>query len=122
MALTTGNNLGLPKDDFIFILEDVAEELAEEPGFEDFTVPIDREGANILVTIHNKLMNTQNEDLKHLWKIFHAAGEKWTVSSDAWEGTSWGVFTGDKPAVKTMVGRIVSHMDRLKAGSLLCPE
>ena len=59
MALSTGNNLGLPRDDFVFILEDVGEELAEEPGFEDFTVPIDNEGANILVTIHNKLLNTR---------------------------------------------------------------
>jgi heterodisulfide reductase subunit C len=122
MALATGNNLGLPRDDFVFILEDVGEELAEEPGFEDFTVPIDREGANILVTIHNKLVNTQNEDLKHLWKIFHAAGEKWTVSSDDWEGTSWGYFTGDDEAIKTMTGRLVTHMEGLKTGKLLCPE
>ena len=35
-ALETGNNLSLPKEDFIFILEDVAEEVAEEPGFEGF--------------------------------------------------------------------------------------
>ena len=38
-ALATGNNLSLPKEDFIFILEDVAEEIAEEPGFEGFSVP-----------------------------------------------------------------------------------
>jgi len=122
MALSTGNNLGLPRADFIFILEDVGEELAEEPGFEDFTVPIDEEGANILITIHNKLVNTQNEDLKHWWKIFHAAGEKWTIPSDEWEGTSWGFFTGDEPAVKTMTGRMVDHMDSLKVGKLLYPE
>jgi ferredoxin len=35
-ALETGNNLSLPKEDFIFILEDVGEEIAEEPGFEGF--------------------------------------------------------------------------------------
>ena len=43
-ALKTGNNLGLPTEDFVFILEDVAEEIAQEPGFEGFTVPIDKEG------------------------------------------------------------------------------
>ena len=46
--METGNNLRLPKDDFIFILEDVAEEIAEEPGFEGFQVTIDKKGANIL--------------------------------------------------------------------------
>jgi len=121
-ALRTGNNLALPKDDFIFILEDVGEEIAEEPGFEDFKVPIDKEGANILTTIHNKLVNTHTEDLKHWWKIFHAAGEDWTVASDNWEGTSWGYFTGDEEAMKVMAGRIVDNMRRLKATTLLWPE
>lgn len=121
-ALNTGNNLSLPKEDFVFILEDVAAEIAEEPGFEEFTVPIDQTGANILTTIHNKLVNTHTEDLKHWWKIFHAAGESWTVASDNWEGTNWGYFTGDDAAMKVMVGRIVENMRRLKARTLLWPE
>lgn len=121
-AMQTGNNLRIPKDDYIFILEDVAEEIAEEPGFEGFTVPIDKKGANILTTIHNKLVNTHTEDLKHWWKIFHAAGEDWTVPSENWEGTSWGYFTGDDEAMKTMAGRIVDQMEKLGVRTLLWPE
>ncbi len=121
-ALETGNNLRLPKEDFIFIIEDVAEEVAEEPGFEGFEAPIDKEGASILTTIHNKLVNTHTEDLKHWWKIFHAAGEDWTVTSENWEGTSWGYFTGDDDAMKMMAGRIVEQMERLEVKTLLWPE
>jgi heterodisulfide reductase subunit C len=121
-ALRTGNNLALPKEDFVFILQDVGEEIAEEPGFEGFSVPIDKQGAGILTTIHNKLVNTHTDDLKYWWKIFHAAGEDWTVASDNWEGTSWGYFTGDDEAIKTMAGRIVDNMRRLNAGTLLWPE
>ena len=51
LALKTGNILGLPQEDYIFILEDVAEEIAEEPGYSGFTVPIDKRGANLLITI-----------------------------------------------------------------------
>ncbi len=121
-AIRTGNNLGAPKDDFVFIIEDVAEELAEEPGFEDFTAPIDKEGANILTTIHNKLVNTHTDDLKHWWKIFHAAKEDWTIPSENWEGTNWGLFTGDDEAMKTMAGRVVENMEKLKIKNLLWPE
>jgi heterodisulfide reductase subunit C len=121
-ALETGNNLRLPKEDFIFILEDVAEEVAEEPGFEGFTVPVDKQGARLLTTIHNKLVNTHTEDLKPWWKIFHAAKEDWTVASDNWEGTSWGYFTGDDEAMKVMAGRIVDNMQRLDINTLLWPE
>jgi heterodisulfide reductase subunit C len=121
-ALETGNNLRLPKDDFLFILEDVAGEIREEPGFEGLQVQVDQKGARILTTIHNKLVNTHTEDLKHWWKIFHAAGESWTVSSENWEGTSWGYFTGDDDAMKTMAGRILSQMEALEIDTLLWPE
>ncbi|MCF8052159.1 MAG: 4Fe-4S dicluster domain-containing protein [Desulfobacterales bacterium] len=121
-ALEAGNNLRLPTEDFIFIIEDVAEEVAEEPGFEGFTAPIDKKGARLLTTIHNKLVNTHTEDLKHWWKIFHAAGEDWTISSVNWEGTSWGYFTGDDRAIKTMAGRIVEQMETLSINTLLWPE
>ncbi|MBU0544695.1 MAG: 4Fe-4S dicluster domain-containing protein [Proteobacteria bacterium] len=121
-ALRTGNNLALPKEDFIYIVEDVAGEIAEEPGFEGFKVPIDKKGANLLTTIHNKLVNTHTEDLKYWWKIFHAAKEDWTITSENWEGTSWGLFTGDDEAVKTMAGRIVEQMKRLEIKNLLWPE
>ena len=121
-ALETGNNLRLPKEDFIFILEDVAEEIAEEPGFEGFQVAIDKKGANILTTIHNKLVNTHTEDLKHWWKIFHAAGEDWTVPSENWEGVSWGYFTGDDDAMKITAERIYGQMQKLEVKNLLWPE
>jgi len=121
-ALESGNNLSLPKEDFVFILEDVAEETKEEPGFEDFSVPIDKKGANLLTTIHNKLVNTHTEDLKHWWKIFHAAKEDWTIPSENWEGTNWGLFTGDDESMKIMVGRIVENMENLNIQHLLWPE
>lgn len=121
-ALQTGNNLRLPKEDFLFILEDVAGEIREEQGFERLQVQVDKKGARVLTTIHNKLVNTHTEDLKHWWKIFHAAGESWTVVSENWEGTSWGYFTGDDAAMKTMAGRILKQMEELEIETLLWPE
>ena len=121
-ALETGNNLRLPQEDYLFILEDVAEELAEEKGFEGFTVPVDKKGARILCTTHNKLVNTHTDDLKHWWKIFHVAQESWTVASDNWEGTSWGYFTGDDEAMKVMAKRILTQMEELEIDTLLWPE
>ena len=122
LAIATGNNLGLPEEDFRFIIEDVAEELAEEPGYEGFSVSFDQENANLLCTLHNKLVNTQNEDLVHWWKIFYQAGESWTIPSRNWEGVNWGQFSGDDDALKLMVGRIVEHMERLSISNLMYPE
>lgn len=122
LGLESGNNLGLPTEDFVFIVEDVGEELAETPGFSDFKVPVDKKGARLLHTLHNKLVNTQNEDLVHWWKIFHAAGEDWTIPSLNWEGVNWGLFSGDDEAMKCFVGRIVEHMEKLQISDLMYPE
>ena len=122
LGLKTGNNIGLPKEDFIFIIEDVGEELAGEPGFSDFKIPFDKKGANLLHTLHNKLVNTQNEDLIHWWKIFHIAKEDWTIPSQNWEGVNWGLFSGDDEAMKCFVGRIVENMEKLEITNLMYPE
>ena len=121
MCLERGNNLGIPKDDFIFLCEDLGEELAEEscPGF---VTPIDKQGARVLVTVNSKEPFGEPDDMKWWWKIFHAAGESWTVSSEYWEGVNWGLFSGDDEAMKTVVGRMVDNMRRLNCQVLLLPE
>jgi ferredoxin len=121
MCLERGNNLGIPKDDFIFLCEDLGEELAEEscPGFK---TPIDVHGARVLVTVNSKEPFAEPDDMKWWWKIFHAAGESWTISSENWEGVNWGLFSGDDEAMKTVVGRVVDNMRRLNCKVLLLPE
>lgn len=121
-ALQTGNNFSIPKEDFIFVMEDIGAEFAEEEGFPDFKVPLDKQGANVLCTVHGKLPFANTDDMKFWWKIFHVAGEDWTIPSENWEGVNWGLFTGDDEAMKTMVGRIVENMEKLGAKNLLLPE
>ncbi len=118
----TGNNLGLPAEDFEFIITDVAEELAAEEEFADFKIAFDKPEANLLHTLHNKLVNTQNEDLVHWWKIFHVAGEDFTIPRENWEGVNWGLFSGDDEAMQLSVGRIVTHMEQLEIQNLMYPE
>ena len=121
MCLEKGNNLGIPKEDFVFLCEDLAEEMSEEccPGF---TAPIDIQGANILVTVNSKEPFAEPDDMKFWWKIFYAAGESWTIPSEYWEGVNWGLFTGDDESLKKVVGRLVDNMYRLECKTLLLPE
>jgi len=110
-CLKSGNNVGIPKEDYLFLLEDLGEELAEElPGF---TVPVDKKGARILLTINSKEPFGEPEDM---------AKESWTVTSENWEGVNWGLFTGDDDAMKEQVRRIVEHYKELECEILLLPE
>jgi len=122
MDLERGNNLGIPKDDFLFLLADLSREMDEDEGFPGFYVPVDKEGANVLVTINSKEPFGEPDDMKFWWRIFYCAKEDWTVPSVNWEGVNWGLFSGDDESMKTFVGRIVEHMERLECKTLLLPE
>jgi Fe-S oxidoreductase len=121
MALEKGNNLGIPKEDFLFLLADLSREMEEE-GFPGFHVPVDKKGANILVTINSKEPFGEPDDMKFWWRIFYCAKENWTVPSKNWEGVNWALFSGDDEAMKALVGRIVEHLEQLDCKALLLPE
>ena len=57
------------------IVEDFAEEISQESGFEGFSLTIDKKDANRLTTTHNKFINTHTEDLRQWWKIFTLSGK-----------------------------------------------
>jgi hypothetical protein len=120
MCLKTGNNVGIPKEDFMFLMEDMGAELAEElPGF---SVPIDKKGAKYLFTINSKEPFGEPEDMLFWWRILTAADESWTTTSENWEGVNWGLFTGDDESMKTVVGRIVKNYKELGCEYLVLPE
>jgi heterodisulfide reductase subunit C len=120
MCLKTGNNVGIPKEDFIFLLQDMSAELAEElPGFE---VPVDKKGAKYLFTINSKEPFAEPDDMTFWWRILYAANESWTVPSENWEGVNWGLFTGDDASMKVVVGRLVENYKKLECEYLVLPE
>ncbi len=90
--MKTGNNLRLPTGRFRLDHGGRGRRDRRGARLEGFTVPIDKKGAKCMTTIHNKLVNTHTEDLKHWWKIFHAAGEDWTMPSRKLGGDQLGLF------------------------------
>lgn len=120
-CLEKGNNLGIPKDDFLHLMSDLGRELADDccPGF---VTPVDVRGARLLVTVNSKLPFAEPDSLTWWWKIFYAAGESWTISSEYWEGVNWGLHSGDYSAMRTIVKRIIDNIERLNCKALLLPE
>ena len=121
MSMQRGNNLGIPKDDFVQLLAEVGiEEMGECcPGF---YVPVDKVGARVITTINSKEPFGEPEDMRFWWKIYYAARESWTVSSEQWEGVTWGLFGGDDESMKEQARRVLDNARRLKAEVLLLPE
>ena len=131
MNLERGNNLGIPEFDYLFLLADLSKEMeegtvesehGEYPPYPGFYVPVDKEGANIIVTINSKEPMGEPEDMMFWWRIFYAAKENWTVPKQNWEGVNWGLFTGDDEAMKEQVSRIIDNARKVGAKTILYPE
>jgi Fe-S oxidoreductase len=117
----TGNNMAIPLDDYLFLMNDVGKELAEEecPGFH---VPIDKEGADILFFPNSKEVFADNEDMKWWWKIFYAAHENWTIPSENWEAVDWGLFTGNYEYMQAFAQRKIDMMKALNLKRMIMPD
>ena len=120
-VLETGNTLAIPLEDFLDTLSDIGGELAEEecPGF---YVPVDKQGADLLVFLHSKEVFGDFDDLKWWWRIFYNARENWTVPSRNWEAEDWGLFTGNPDVSLVLARRKLDLMRSLGAARLLIPD
>lgn len=120
-CLEKGNNLGIPKEDFLGLITEMGQELANSscPGF---ITPVDVRGARLLVTVNSSQPFAEPDALTWWWKIFYAAGESWTISSEYWEGVNWGLHSGDNRAMRTIAKRIIDNIERLNCKALLLPE
>ena len=121
MALERGNNLGIPKDDFLFLLADLGKEMENE-GCPGFYVPVDKKGARVITTINSKEPFGEPDDMKNWWRNYYAAQEDWTESSENREGVNWGLFSGDDVAMKEQVRRVLENARKVEAEVLLLPE
>ena len=121
MCINRGNNLGIPRDDFLFLLADLGKEVEDE-GFPGFYAPVDKEGANLLLTVNSKEPFGEPDDMKFWWRIFYAAKEDWTIPSENWEGVNWGLFSGDDDSQKEVCRRIIENARKLKVKTILYPE
>jgi Fe-S oxidoreductase len=119
-VLNTGNNMAIPKDDYLYTLADMGVEQEEEwPGF---YVPVDRQGASVLFFPNSKEVYGDFEDMLWWWKIFYAAREKWSVPSENWEAVDWALFTGDYDGTHELAQRKINHMNKFDMKRMIMPD
>jgi Fe-S oxidoreductase len=107
-------------EDWIDTCEWMAEEQEDEyPGL---TIPIDKEGADIMYTLNAREPKHYPYDIAEAAILFHIAGEDWTVPSKGWEETSLAMFAGDWGACKLQVEEVYQAMERLKPKRMVATE
>ncbi len=90
-----GNQMGVLKEDYVETLEWLSEELVAETGDPRAAIPIDKPGARVVYAINPREVKYDPRTITNAALIFYAAGEDWTMPSDWWDQTNFGLFSGD---------------------------
>jgi len=90
-----GNQMGVLEEDYLETLEWMEEELQEELGDPSIKIPVDKKGADIVYTINPREAKYDPRTIAEAAAIFHMAGENWTMTSEGWDMTNFGLFNGD---------------------------
>jgi Fe-S oxidoreductase/sulfur relay (sulfurtransferase) DsrC/TusE family protein len=120
--ILTGNNMGIAEGEIVETAKWMEEELRRDIGDPTAEIPIDKKGVRYMWVLNPREVQFFPLLLQAQAKIFHAAGESYTLSSKAWDVTNYALFNGDDKDATTIAGRVLAEADRLGVEAILCTE
>jgi Fe-S oxidoreductase len=121
-ALTSGNNMNIPTEEFIDTLQWLEEDLQAEVNDVNAKIPLDKVGADIVYTLNPREPKFFPLSISAMAKIFYAAREDWTVSTKVYDVTNYSYFSGDDAGAKELARRHVAEMEKLGGKYLALAE
>ena len=121
-ALEKGNNMGIRKADWVDTVHWIEEEFREEVEDPHACFPMDKKGAKYFYTVNPREPMFFPLSIAAAGKIFHAAGEDWTFSSDCYDVTNYGLYDGIDEGAGIMSNRLVKTMEHLGCDTLVLAE
>ncbi len=118
-AIRTGNYIGMSTEDFVENIEWTGEEFADEMEIEEFTVPIDKEGAERLYIPHPLEVRDYPLLLMATMKILHAADEDYTFSSHCFDVSNYAYYQGNRENTAKIAKRMLDAREKIQARSIL---
>jgi Fe-S oxidoreductase len=121
-AITTGNNMAIPRDQLVDTLTWLEEDLRAEVKDPAASIPLDAPDKNLLYTLNPREPKFFPLSISAIAKIFYAAGESWTLSTNCYDVTNYAYFSGDDRAARELVQRLSDEMKKLAAKRLVLAE
>jgi Fe-S oxidoreductase/ActR/RegA family two-component response regulator len=117
-----GNQMGVLKEDYIDTIEWMEDELKDDVGDDSAEIPIDKEDCDIVYSINPREVKYDPRSIQDAAKIFWAAGENWTMPSEGWDMTNFGLFSGDDDIGGAVARRLYEKCAELRGKTLVMSE
>ena len=118
----TGNQMGVLKEEYLDTLEWMAEELQDDLDDPSVDIPVDKTDCNVVYSINPREVKYDPRSISDAAKIFHFAGEKWTMPSECWDMTNFGLFSGDDALGGSVAQRLYEKVTELRGKKLVISE
>lgn len=120
--LQTGNQMAIPRDELVSTAEWLAGDLQLEMDDEGVRIPIDQHGARVLYLVNPREVKFFPLSLMAAAGVFHAARERWTISSRYYDVTNYGFYSGDDPAARELTRRVIDEAEALGVEEIILSE
>lgn len=117
-----GNQMGVLKEDYLDTLEWLSDEMKEEYGDPNAIIPIDREDVDVVYSINPREAKYDPRTISDAALIFYQAGENWTMPSEGWDMTNFGLFSGDDDLGGAVARRLYEKVEELRGKKLVISE
>ena len=117
-----GNQMGVLPQDYMETLEWLSDELEDEFKDPAARIPIDKMDAEIVYAINPREVKYDPRTISDAARIFYLAGENWTMPSEGWDMTNFGLFSGDDELGGAVAQRVYDKVIELRGKTLVLSE
>ncbi len=117
-----GNQMGVLKEEYLETLDWMSEEISEELKDPTAIIPVDKMNADVVYSINPREVKYDPRTIGDAAKIFHLAGENWTMPSEGWDMTNFGLFSGDDDLGGAVAQRLYEKVIELRGRKLVISE
>jgi Fe-S oxidoreductase len=121
-ALETGNSMRIGADDVRETIAWLEDDLRATTGDPSVALPIDRRRARVLYALNPREIKFFPLSISAAGQLFHAAGERWTLSSIDFDITNYGYFAADRDAAREIARRVIERAEDLGVETLVVAE
>lgn len=118
----TGNQMAVTEEEYLDTLQWMKEEVQAELANPDIDIPVDRPDCNVLYTINPREIKFDPRSIADAAKVFHVAGEKWTLPKWGWDQTNFGLYSGDDNLGGYVARNVYEAAERLRAKRIVISE
>ncbi|MFI5251155.1 MAG: (Fe-S)-binding protein [Bacteroidota bacterium] len=121
-AVNTGNNMAIPREELIDTLVWLEEDLRMEVKNETAAIPLDKHKTKFLYTLNPREPKFFPLSISAMAKIYFAARESWTISTQVYDVTNYAYFSGDNEKAGVLTKRLHDETIALGAETLVLAE